>query len=217
MDLPNQLAAFSTCYDYMHRHIYRRKNGLDLPTEDSKICDDSYLAFKLFTSYVHERGGGAPTVRYSTEHRNAIVNVITEYGYPIDNVGFEQAIRKNDFASKVWTSFEKQCVKHKIETNEKNTVGPVRQFIEKLSEEQQPNWLTLLKTKDISDAFAWLDSLNGVGPKIAAFITRDLTTIMKLWPYDRIEEDEMWQLQPVDTWVARWSVYCFPENSLIVE
>jgi hypothetical protein len=195
MSLGKRLSEFSVCYEKLHI-IYLKKIGL--PQDFEKIKNDPLSAILYFTIFVHERKGANPdfqrfhriAIRKNLNGKDFSTKILNDKRYPDD----------------VWEEF-KTLTNGRI--NEKTTKGPVRDILEKMQKERQPNIIELLGSKSIKDAHEFLLEIKGIKDKLSAFILRDLQRFFNLWS---ISDNDMYRLQPVDIWVRRFSKLCWPNK-----
>lgn len=192
MALCEQLARFSVCYDAAHLLIYRRVAGLS--EDNAVLLNDPLKAFSLFTMYAHERGGTNPNFGHYQR-----LSVIEAMGRRT----FDDALQDSTFPDEVWRNFVRLT---SGKPNAQITMGVVRDILVELRKSSEPNWIKLLKSMGPVQAFCWLDDLRGMAEKLSGFVVRDMATIMKLW---RVEQEQMYLLQPLDIWVIDWSKRCW--------
>lgn len=189
-----RLSRFSGCHDLANLRIWRRQAGVMENNEE--IREDSLSAIKLFTMYAHERAGRNP--KFPHFHRVAIIRALK-------GRTFDEALFQDDrFASKVWKEFVRLS---NDKPNKQNTEGVVRDVLTELRKEGEANLVLFLASKRPEEAFEWLDSVRGIGEKIAALIVRDFGSILSLW--GPIPDDKLHYLQPLDVWSRFWSRRCW--------
>ncbi len=196
MSLLNILETFSHCYDEAQKMWFIKSNVTDDP---SQLTSDPLKAIFFFTAFAHERAGRNP--RFSLFHRVAITKTLR-------NNSFENALFNNmNFPSEVWSEFVKMAVK----PNKQNTYGVVKNILEKLKIEKEPNLINLLGNKTLIDSFEWLKDIRGIGPKIASLLLRDINSLIK--PWKNIQLEHLYCMQPIDRWVRLWSIECWPNQN----
>jgi len=197
MRLVEELSEFASCYDVAHT-IWMKRVGLSV--NHQKLIGDSLSAILFFTTYVHERMGSNP--RFPLYHRLALKKAL-------NGRDFKQTLLHDEkFPENVWKKFKNLVEQAHTKPNEQITEGIVRQILEKMSKENQHNLIVLLRKKSLQEAYEWLDSVRGIGPKIAAFFLRDLWSFIGVW--QDTSELDLYCLQPIDRWVRFWSGECWP-------
>jgi hypothetical protein len=206
ISLVQKLARFSACYDTAHLKIWRRRAAV--PEDNDEIRRDSLKGMFLFTMYAHERQGSNP--QFALFHRIALLDALGERNF--DDALFHD----ENFSSEVWQGFHAVA---QGRTNELITLGPVKEILDSMRKAQESNLLVLLQRKDCEQTFQWLNDIRGIGPKLAAFFTRDLATILRLWP--NIPDGQLYCVQPFDVWIRRLAIECwrtqFHESSNVFE
>lgn len=200
MTIAQKISEFSLCYKEAV------KNWLfysELPEEVNKIKNDPLLSMCLFAGMAHERAGRNPN--FSKFHRIALKRTL-------EGKKFEDALLNDSkYPNRVWNEFEKQTPTKengKKATNPTHTMGAVKEILEKMKKEKEPNIATLLGKKQVEKAREFLRSLTGIGFKLSAFVMRDFSDFFALWK-DELKSDEnknkYFHLQPVDRWIERVS------------
>ena len=200
-DLAFKIQSFSKCYQESVKIWHM---NLGFPEDLTLIKNNAYQAIRYLTTIFHERAGANPN--FPRYHRIAIQRALNRRRFS------DAVIHDADYPSRVWSEFEKLANE---KPNEKLTKGVVKDLLEKLREEKQPNIIKLLGSMKLRDASDFLRRLNGIGPKLSAFILRDLHWLFKLWT-DELRDDPMkyYLLQPIDRWVRRISELCWPSLDL---
>jgi len=112
----------------------------------------------------------------------------------------------------VWEKFVELTDKR---PNENLTRGVIKDLLEKLRRKREPNVIKLLGDMKVPAANRFLRSLHGIGPKISAFVLRDLEFFFKFWTDElKSEPQNYYLLQPVDRWVRRISELCWSNLNL---
>jgi len=118
-------------------------------------------------------------------------------------------------ASSFLAAFKRDCKVRKIGANRKLTEGLVSQGYERLFVSSGAlGWLSQLGLRIANAHEVWpiyldLVSIPGVGPKIAAFLCRDL-----VWIFDcekMLPNREQFLIQPIDTWIRQIAQLLWPE------
>jgi len=195
MSLPRILESFNHCYDLAQKKWFQQAYVTSDPTQ---LTNDSLNALFFFTTFAHERGGRNP--RYSLYHRVAINRALG--GRSFDQV----LLNSPNFSSDVWNKFIQMAVK----PNEKNTRGVVKDVLDKMRMQQEPNIVNLVSKASLIDSYMWLKKIRGIGPKIASLFLRDVDSIVK--PWRNIPQQHFYCMQPIDRWVRFWSRYCWPNQ-----
>jgi len=196
------LEQFYACY----------KTGFDLGiykiglTDNPKMFDKNELlnnslkAMLFFTQYAHERGG--TNRNFSRYHRISIQKCMGERM-------FEDILLNDDnFPDNVWKEF-KELTKEwtgKPRPNEPRTIGAVKNVLIKLKESKEANIIRLLGNMNLESASEFLRNLKGIKEKISALFLRDLQEYYNFW---KMNESNLYLLQPVDRWVDRFSKACW--------
>jgi len=193
--LAQKLCEFAPCYDLAHR-IWMRQLGLD--ESGRELVNDAYGAMIFYTAYVHERQGSNP--RFPLYHREALRR-------GLDGKQFDDVLLSDvDFPKRVWNYFLSFA---QPKPNRKITAGVVYQILDKMRDEQQPNLISLLRSKSILSAFNWLNSVGGIGPKLASFFLRDVWSFIEAW--ENTPKDNLFCLQPIDRWIIFWARKCWSD------
>ena len=165
---------------------------------ETQLIGDPHWAMIFYTAYVHERQGSNP--RFPLYHREAIRKAM-------NGKKFEDVILSDKgFPEKVWKNFLSFA---RPKPNEKITKGVVFEILKRMQDESQPNLISLLKSKSLFEAFEWLDGIQGIGQKLASLFLRDIWSF--IGPWANTPKENMFCLQPVDTWIAFWSKICWPD------
>lgn len=195
VSLGQKLCEFAPCYDLAHK-IWMRRVGLT--KSERELVSDAYGAMIFYTAYVHERQGSNP--RFPLYHREALRRALNEKKF--DYV----LLSDTSFPDKVWNHFLSFA---QPKPNKKITEGVVYQILNKMRDEQQPNLISLLRTKSLLGAFKWLNEVRGIGPKLASLFLRDIWSFIEAW--ENTPKENMFCLQPIDRWIIFWSRKCWPD------
>ena len=155
--------------------------------------------YVFFTTMAHERAGRNPN--FSKFHRIALKRAL-------EGKNFEDALLNDSkYPDRVWNEFEEQTKENgKKAANPTHTMGAVKEILEKMREEKEPNIITLLGKKPVEEAREFLYSLKGIGFKLSAFIMRDFCDFFDLWKDElKLDKEKYFHLQPVDRWIERVS------------
>lgn len=193
--LARKLSDFGSCYDLAHK-IWMQRVGLD--EKEKELVNDSYGAMIFYIGYVHERQGSNP--RFPLYHREALRRGLNRKEF--DDVLLSDV----DFPKRVWKCFLSFT---QPKPNKKITEGVVYEILEKMRNEQQSNLISLLRSKSLLNAFKWLRSVRGIGPKLAALFLRDIWCFIGEW--ENTLKDNWYCLQPTDAWIKFWSEKCWPD------
>jgi len=173
---------------------------IGLPEDIMKIKSDPYLAMIYLTGAVHERAGANPN--FPKYHRLAIQRALKGKDFS------DTILNDPEYPDRVWGEFSKLT---KERPNEKLTEGVVKDLLKKLRDEKEANIIRLLGSKNIEEASEFLKELKGIGPKLSAFILRDLESFFGLWTCElKSNNQKYYLLQPVDRWVRRIANLCWP-------
>lgn len=178
---------------YWHPHCF--------PKDFERAQRDWLTALVQFiTAYAYERQG-APSA-YRTLANDALVSVGSEFSRPGAR-----------FASRVWMEFRDRARKTDLSVNAKvnplndegaaNNVSAPR-FVATLARFQHNilRWSkAMIERGDAENALSRLQTIRGIGPKIAAFYLRDVARFFEL------EERPGWCFQPIDVWTRRTASY----------
>lgn len=200
-----KLANFAACYHLLHTLGIKQRLHIDIAHE--KIVESPLQSLILLTAYLHERAGASPL--FPVYHRQAIRLALDgkdDVSWQEIDSKFREDVMDGNFADKVWEQFLKLASK----PNKKYTIGPVKGILNKLYCEKQPNVIQLLCGKSLEETSKWLKDkklLKGIGPKLRAFILRDIACYFK--PEWKNDKQQRWRIQPVDRWILRWAEICF--------
>ena len=196
-NLACKVRCFSKCYQEATK-LWRKMIGL--PEDVMKIKSDPYLAMIYLTGAVHERTGANPN--FPKYHRLAIQRALKGRDFS------DTILHDLKYPDRVWSEFSNLT---KERPNEKLTKGVVRDLLEKLREKGEANVIRLLGSMKIKEASRFLRELNGIGPKLSAFILRDLESFFGLWTNElKSDNQNYYLLQPIDRWVERIANLCWP-------
>lgn len=199
MQLGEKLSDFASCYD-IARPIWTKRVGL--PENHTRLLDDPFKAIIFFTNFVHERAGVNP--RFALYHRLSL-------RIALDGREFKQALFCDEkFPASVWKEFNDIVQRAHTKPNAKITKGPVKEILEKMRTEKEANLIVLLKKKPLLEAYKWLKSVRGIGPKIATLFLRDIWSFIGAW--QDTPRSDLYCLQPIDRWVRFWSRECWPHK-----
>ena len=180
----------------------------------NKAKEDPWASLRLLLSdYAFEHQG------VSQDYSPAAVDTIDE---------INSSSLSEDIASVVWDSFKKKLKpkglnemnnslcpkgeKYERKDGDKRTPRTTKkvsiiQFAAKRKELPIVAWAyAMMEGEKLKDAYAELQKINGIGPKIASLFLRDLAVYFKLEP----KENRRF-LQPVDTWI-RFVVQAISDN-----
>jgi len=199
MTIAQKISEFSLCYKEAAK-IWLFYS--DLPEELNKIKSNPLLSMRLFAAMAHERAGRNPN--FSKFHRIALKRALEK------RKNFEDALLNDSkYPDRVWNEFEEQTPTKengKKAANPTHTMGAVKEILEKMREEKEPNIVTLLGKKQVEKAREFLCSLKGIGFKLSALIMRDFCDFFDLWKYElKLDKEKYFHLQPVDRWIERVS------------
>jgi len=136
---------------------------------------------------------GGEQARYGEIACKALDACIEEYG------SYEELLKQEDAPDIVWRRFVEGCKPKGV--NERLNKGVVIGLVglAKRSHEESANLLLFFRSKIekyVPDAFILLRKIKGIGDKIAAFILRDVVTVLSL--EEKIPRQHQVFLQPVD-------------------
>jgi len=122
-----------------------------------------------------------------------------------------------NFASgaEFWKAFQSACESKPVRLNERLNTKVLEQGYHKhFGTARSQGWLFELGRGMADKRLVWpayfeLLAIPGIGPKIAAFLCRDLAWIFGC--EERLPASERLLLQPVDTWVRQIAVLLWPE------
>jgi hypothetical protein len=122
-----------------------------------------------------------------------------------------------NFASKAefWKAFQSACESERVGSNERLNRRVLEQGYQKhFGTARSQGWLfelgrAMADKKRVLPAYLELLAIPGIGPKIAAFLCRDLAWIFGC--EERLPASEQLLLQPVDTWIRQIAVLFWPE------
>jgi hypothetical protein len=119
----------------------------------------------------------------------------------------------DDFADRVWRSFQESCERKGVRANPRLNRGVTEGFAVWGARDRSrglfPQIAETVVTRGAESAFLQLYAVKGVGPKIAAFILRDA-----VWLYEceaQVAPTELMYLQPIDIWVRRVAAMLWPD------
>jgi len=153
------------------------------------------------------------TTRYAYERQGApsAYRILAQEALLSAGRGLERPDTR--FASRVWREFQDRAAKQDIAVNPKvnplNDEGPASNvsspcFVAALADSHHNilQWAkAMIERGDAEKALSRLQTIRGVGPKIAAFYLRDVARFFEL------EERPGWCFQPVDVWTRRTAYY----------
>ncbi len=174
----------------------RRVSGQSFHTrsELSKhLLKDPQLALGILLSNGFARGG-AEQANYGEIASKALEQEVTGR--------FNRFIKQTDAPVRIWEKFVSICTEEWKGTNEKLNKGVIHGLVTLAS--QHGNVMSHLKEEisdDLEQAFIHLNTIHGIGPKVASLLLRDTA-----WLYDlenKIPPEYRIYLQPVDRWIRR--------------
>jgi hypothetical protein len=115
---------------------------------------------------------------------------------------YDKLLQLDNAPEIVWEHFTQICKQNRIGENQKLNLGVVNGLVKLAQNSVNHNPFKQLGTIIIQnpvDAYLLLRKIPGIGDKIAAFILRDIVTILDV--EDRIAPEYRILLQPIDRWV----------------
>lgn len=182
--------------DVKFSNQFRKKNG--------------FLALTTFIPHAYERN-----IDLST-YKACALETLSEYK---NKINWENPPSATD-SKLIWTHYQKVAIeKYKLinsqggpkvnpDRNPMNSDGGV---VSLLSSKKIHNLATyvkeLLETNKVKEAYAFVDKIRGVGPKITSFYLRDIAYLLSI-DETQIENSDL--LQPIDIWIERVLEIIFP-------
>ena len=191
-NIASKIEGFSQSYKE-YTKVWRYYYNLPQSFEDIK--NNSLYAIKYYAMMAHERAGANP--EFPKYHIIALEGALDDrdFNYVILN--------DKNYPDKVWKSFD-DLTNNK--PNERLTKGVVRDILENMQIENEPNIIRLLCERDIDSARKFLRDIKGIGDKLSAFIMRDFYDFFNCWRDDITnDKTKYYHLQPIDRWVKRIS------------
>jgi hypothetical protein len=150
--------------------------------------------------YAFERAGRSSS--YAPAAVDALKNNATD---------FNQSRSPDEVEEKIWIDFSRALKEAGVPPNEKRCpLWPEggQSLVRRLHEKGKSNILSYaqehVKQGNIPEAFEFLISIRGIGPKIASFFLRDAKELLPEGGVSvRIDSGIRWRLQPIDVWVKR--------------
>lgn len=118
-------------------------------------------------------------------------------------------------AAEFWKAFQSACESKRVGSNERLNRKVLEQGYQKhFGTTRSQGWLfelgrAMADKNQVLPAYLELLAIPGIGPKIAAFLCRDLAWIFGC--EERLLASEQLLLQPVDTWIRQIAVLFWPE------
>jgi len=168
----------------------------DLMPPESEASSRAAIFF--LDGYAFERAGR------SSSYAPAAVDALEKNAPEFDGS------RSPEVEKKIWIDFSKALTEADIPPNEK--LCPLlpgdRSLVRQLREKGKSNILAYaqecIRQGIIPEAFDFLISIRGIGPKIASFFLRDAKELLPEGGVSvQIDGSIRWQLQPIDIWVKR--------------